>query len=1516
MRPLALAAAAAMLILAGLGHAVAPAADPPEPPPQAAPAPAQFNAPPNRADAQRVAPPALGPRALPRRIPRLRMRLDEDSPDRPPLAIDRQIVKEMETAGELIGKQQYSDGIHHLQHVLDVSEDTWIEVPGPHGPMFQSAKRLAADRIGGLPAPARESYETEFGQVARQLLDEAARRGDSTALAEVVSRYFQTRAGYKAAYALGNRLFDASMPLPAANQFERLRKSPGGATFEPMLSLKEAFCWLRIGAPDRCAAILSEMKHRPSGDTVTIGGHKATIPDGAERAQWVARLIGPAAADQAFPVRDWMLAGGAPDRNAQSGDALPIGKAAWTQSLIRDRNLGVKDRFTEIETTLEEYRQEFIESDSLAIPSGSPLVIGNTVVFRTFARLRAVDLRTGDPLWDFAERDRYYGILAANQYQTRRNTRLPISLELTPDDLRLFLNARAFRDMTHAGLSSDGERVFAITEGGFLGLGETDRTDQNESLGARNHNVLCAVDVATGRLLWELGGTRSDRNRDLAGTFFLGCGLPMGSSLYVMGELDGDVSLYKIDPATGKRIYTQRLAAPLGRLPHYPLRRLAGGNPSWAAGLLICPITGGVVTAFDPAARTLAWEYRYQVNRPGDPRDWTDSPLDTGEDEKNRWLDTAPLIVEGAALLTPRDSDDLHCLNLADGTLRWKHPRGNGLFLAGASDGVVYIVGRTGIEALNLKDGSNAWSQVVEFGSPSGRGYRSGPLYHLPLSTGELATIDLRHGRIVTRTRFETGLHPGNLVSAEGTVLMESAGALEGFRPTAELENSIAKTLVQHPDDAMALATRGELRLHRGQADAGLDDLTRSVRLHPDSRVQAIAVATVLENLRYDFAGSRALAERYGPQIGDSGQRVEFHRLMAAGLTRGGDLEGALDHELALLQDESLGKTLLPVGEAVKVQVPQIVAPELRELFAKADPDKRSRLAKKIESWAAHVAEEGRVDQLRRALGALTGLPVELDLRRRLIAKLAPADEAELVRQLTFLRKSTDLKTAGSATARLARMLIDHHRPEQALELLAELGERFKTVKCADGKTGGQLSAAWGGDPSVKAAQARLAPWAGSGWTVKTVPFTRPSAEPVFPIPAEHRAGSFYRQWRFESRRPSEQGFTLVAIDPAGSERWQLELNSKNLGLGALGDVPLGIRVEGPLIEVALRRRIVLLDGFDGTQPPRILWFKELFDPHWTASNQMRSEIGLIGLMAGDRVFYQIGSALCAADIVTGRTIWERRNFPYPYSLEGDAEYVLALCRYEPNDPKGLVLQSASGTQVFEGPFGVQGPLLGDWHGRRVLTTGYTPREVTRSLVDPVARKVDWSCSYPLPAWPIAIDDDEFAVLDSDRTLHVHSAATGEEVFKFTFDNRLNSPQLGVRRLGNRYIVVRQTGVFRISPGERTPMAEADGIWAIDRDTTKIAWSAPARAPQMLVDLPVQSPVLVMLRPASRFESPRSARLATFISILDAKTGKPVYEGREDTSADRINVRLDSDTHTVIVTTDKHRLEVTAKTAD
>jgi outer membrane protein assembly factor BamB len=1470
---------------------------------------------------QRRAAASVVPRTIIRGRSDLRTRTDDDAPDRPPLAINRQTLKEIESANEQFAKKQFPDAMHHLQRVLDASEDSWVEVSGPKGPFFQSAKQHAADRIGSLPLSAREGYETEFGQVARQMLEDAIKRGDQNELAEIVTRYFHTRAGYKAAYALANRLFDTSMPLPAANLFERLRQSPGGNAFEPMLSLKEALCWMRIVAMEKCRVVLAAFQHRSARENVMVGGHRAAVPDGDDALHWLEQLVAHGTAVATAPPRDWMLAGGTPDRNSASGDALPLGHTAWTQSLIRDRNLGGEDRLSEIEATLEAYQNEMTDSERLTIPSGMPLVIGKTAVFRTFARVRAVDLRTGDSVWDLAECDRLYAVIAAAQYPAHRPNRLPVSVESIPDqdEVRLFLNARTFRDMTYAGISSDGERVFALFDLGFLGLAEGQRegqrNEQNDTLGARNQNILAAIDLATGRLLWELGGARSDRNRDLAGTFFLGCGLPMNNALYVLGELDGEISLFRLDPATGKRIWSQRLASPLGRLPFYPLRRLAGGNPSFAAGLLICPVTGGVVTALDPATRTLAWEYRYPINlitEMPDPRSWADEPLRTGRDAEERWLDSAPVVADGAVMLTPRDSDELHCINPADGILRWKQPRDKRLFLAAVMDGTVYVVGRSKVEALHLADGSDGWSRPIDLGLPAGRGYRTGTLYHLPLASGELVTIDLRLGRVMTRTHFEKGVQPGNLVSAEGTVLMESAGSVQAFEPTSDFESSVAKSLERHSDDGAALASRGELRLHRGQIDAGLADMMHSVENRPDARAQSIAVATVLEKLRFDFASSRALAERYEPQLVEPRHRVEFHRLMAAGLERAGDLEGALGHDLKLLQDESLTATLVPVDDSLKVQVAQIVAPEVSELLSKGDPDTRSRLMKKVDSWATHIASEGRVEQLRRTVGALRGLPLAEELRRILVARLTPAERAELVRQLTYLRKAPDLKVAGASTARLARLLIDHHRADEALPLVRELDARFKNVVCADGKTGAVLSRTWGAESPVKIAKSIFEPWPTAKLVVKSTPYEPPPTEQANPITFDQHSGSFYRHWRFESRRGTERGFTLVAIDPAGNERWQLELNSKNIGAGAWGDGPMAVRAHGSLLEVVLRRRIVVLDAFDGARPPQILWYRDLYDPLWSAAAQARSEIGLTGLMTNDCIFYQFGSALCAADLLTGRTIWERRSIPFSYSLEGDDDHVIALKRTEPNDPSGWIVETRSGAaRSFE----VRGPLMGEWRGRRLLTTVFTPQELMRSLHDPVSNQVDWNHVYAMPAWPLAIDEEEFAVLDSDRKLHVHSAVTGAQLFETQLDRGLSAPQLVVRRVGNRYVVLRQGGPYRISSSyaDRLRTLESGGIWAIDRDKGKVAWSAPLPPPQMMLDLPAQSPVFVLLRPVSRFESPRTSGLETMVTILDAQTGKVLHEGREATAPDRIHVRLDFDARAVIVTTDKHRLEVTSK---
>ena len=695
---------------------------------------------------------------------------------------------------------------------------------------------------------------------------------------------------------------------------------------------------------------------------------------------------------------------------------------------------------------------------------------------------------------------------------------------------------------------------------GFLGLEEfRANPQQNELLGARNQNVLAAVDLATGAIQWEIGGTRADRkNREHAGTFFLGSGLPLDSALYCLGELDGEISLFKLDPATGKTAWAQRLAIPLGRLPHFPLRRLAGDNPSYASGLLVCPTSAGVVAAVDPSSRTLRWEYRYRINVAEDLPDprmlWADEPLYTGGDETSRWLDSAPIIAEQSVLLTPRDSNEIHCLNLNDGTPRWKSDRGSRLFVAAVLEGSVIIVGRSSIEALRVSDGSPVWSESIGISSPAGRGYRNGSLYHLPLASGEMATIDVRRGRMVTRSRFPAGVKPGNLVAADGAVVMQSSTAVLGFRPMADIEQSLQATLAQHPDDPAGLATRGELRLGRGQTTQGLNDLFRSLRQKPLRHAEDLAVATVLESLRYDFANSHKEALRIEPMIGDPTQRFEFHRLMARGLAQRGDFAAALDHDIRLIDDESLAKTLVSVGEATRVQPAAVVGPDLGELYRKAPDAQKAELRQKIEQWAGALAAAGKIDQLTRAVGSLRELPEDMNLRRSLAEALSPeTDRAEIVRQLTHLRHAGDAAAAGYATARLARLMIDHGRAEEALPLLKPLSEKYGTIDCEKGKTGAELARAWQSEPAIKAALKRMAPWPPGNLSVTRRDEDR-ATRSVMSVPVDQRTGPYFRQWKFESRaHGGGHGPTLIAFDDTGTERWQYELENVHPRAGASG---------------------------------------------------------------------------------------------------------------------------------------------------------------------------------------------------------------------------------------------------------------------------------------------------------------------------------------------------------------------------
>ena len=65
---------------------------------------------------------------------------------------------------------------------LEAGEDHFIK-PARGGNVYRSAKTEARRALVEMPAEGRDSYELQFGAVARQTLDEAVARGDIEAIA-------------------------------------------------------------------------------------------------------------------------------------------------------------------------------------------------------------------------------------------------------------------------------------------------------------------------------------------------------------------------------------------------------------------------------------------------------------------------------------------------------------------------------------------------------------------------------------------------------------------------------------------------------------------------------------------------------------------------------------------------------------------------------------------------------------------------------------------------------------------------------------------------------------------------------------------------------------------------------------------------------------------------------------------------------------------------------------------------------------------------------------------------------------------------------------------------------------------------------------------------------------------------------------------------------------------------------------------------------------------------------------
>ena len=1453
--------------------------------------------------------------------------VDEDAAPGNFAAPDRNVLQVLNKAQKVLKEHRYGEALEGLSQILRNSEDYFYQ-PDPKVPIYKSLKTEARQLLGQMQREGRELYEVRNGAEAREKLNRAVAKGDAAGLAEISAQLFHTQAGYEATYLLALYHMDHGAPLAGALTLKRLREAGAAAdTFEPGLSLVQAACYYQAGMPGECQQVLVDLKRRLGKPRLQLAGSEVPwFEQESDAPAWLARQTGLQRVATATETDRWAMFRGDASRNASTAGSTPLLNLRWRVPVTDDSIL---------EKALFE-QQNYYRDHGIAVFSGlHPLAVGDVILMRTVSNVLAIDFKTGKRLWPtMPEEDPAAADTRLNRpnrmWMARNNISQPVQY-----------GQRIWDDATYGTLSSDGNLVFVIEElplsvgnsnGGFMmiGGGRNDPSTRNIT------NKLAAYDIHTGKLQWRLGGQESLEQTD---AFFLGPPLPLRGQLYVMAEIKDEMRLLALDGATGNLLWSQQLAMVESNISQDPVRRLAGVSPSYSDGVLICPTGSGCVVAVDLATRSLLWGYIY--SHPGEKvggRHVRVNPFQNGFNNSNgpvpRWLDGTATIVNDRVLITPAEADSLYCLNLTDGKPVWApQPRGAHYYLGCVHKGVVVLVGRNSIDAINLEDGSKAWSGPINMPSGAGvcgRGCYAGGQYFLPLSSGEVMAVDLEAGKVVATVKSRPGSAysrsaiPGNLVCYRGRVISQGLDGVELFYQVDAARDEVARRLAADPDDVEGLTLRGEMLLDAGKSAEAVADFRRAYHLDKKSeshgRTRELLRDALLTGLRDDFAAHRSMAGEVEQLLDNPAQRATYLRCLAAGFHAAGDWRQAVEYYLKLVDLEDAKPALEKIDRSYLVRRDRWVQARLGVLRSEGG----AAAAAEIDRIVAQRLEEARKDTgfdvLKRFLKFFGNQPQAAPARTELIHRLAQAGqimEAELL--LAAAVDSTDRQARAALLADMADLNFHAGRVGDAAACFRQLQQQFADVPCREGKTSSQWLAAFPGGDALRREVDRKDP----AWPVGEVEANQPdvSENPLGGGPhADMRlggpSGPFFSDYTpgFEANRQE-----ISLRDGMGRVQKKIPLveNGRVFGVFYNPNATLA-RSCGHLLLISAGTKICALDPWkaSGNSSP-VLWCQDLSEASTdygvaTAvfNNGMDRDFRAnpFGPVNARYICLQRRRNVVAVDPATGESLWVRQDIPPGSEVFGDEQYTFVL---SPGNEEASVYRALDGqllgtrkvprapsARSDDNPFGDESgrnsALSVDFLGRYVLTweQGGDNNGRVLKLFDPWLQKAVWpSRTFASGARVSIVGDEAAGVLEPGGHFVLVALADGRTIADLQLALRPHVPvtDLVVTRMGDQYIVLAHDNRVLGNDNEEQRMQPPQGMFcypvrrarihAIDLKG-KLAWPAPVDVDhqQFLLSQPGRLPVLVFA--VFRYDN-RSRQVPmwrTSLVAVDRRDGRIVYD--------------------------------------
>ncbi len=1053
----------------------------------------------------------------------------------------------LKKAAELLREGHSTEGLALLQQILDQPHDSfqWSDTEST----FQSSHRAALQILGSLPPPLLEKYERLYGPEAERDLANAKVSGLTPNYAEVARRFYYTTAGFEASDWLATRWLDTGQYELAAKNWARLLADPVHARRVTNTLCIKAVLAERLAAGTVDFSAQSNSSGVEQVRTTSIG--RFTLDD----------LGLPTPGEVKNTSAEWNVAFRIQKSSRASADSsLPYLGPAWQVDLAEDQHHEVAASWSHWEG--EQIRnQRSVAVSNYPILTGRLVVLRDFEGIRAidaatgetaWKYIGASSLSLAAAEVDELEQSQPDGSVRNNVLNVLFHTHAGNAAlgTLTSDGRKVFaIDALDIRPR-HASRSRSSTR-------GGQRRANTETGDAPEPV-ARESNRLIALEVEPGpssgktvTASWVVGGPigapnwfyRMDENDDgqitveeftgraeqfrdidknadgsiglreadvyskagsdeeqLAGHFFLGPPLPVDGRLFVMTEVDRQLNLVALKAETGEFLWSQGIGFVDHPVDEDPFRYTLSCTPIYSDGVILCTTQMGVLAAVDAADGLLLWAYYYGDDDASGPfGNWSYS---VRRSFGHAGFPCEPVVHGGRVVYLPRQSDQIHCLELRTGRQLWTIPRTGAEYVAAVTDEITVVVDQRYCRGLSLVDGQELWS--TRLGMPSGRGVQIGERYLVPLQAGRIATLDIRTGQeigwamppippippkhlgqpnrsqpissIMNADKPESldasaeieAWRPGNLLLSGDVILSVDTRRLVALPQAAPLLERVRREAAEQGRSPSRIILAAELEATLGHLHSAQSLLTESLRLAPTdterSRAEHLLREVLFRRLQAGDGEDAAVLGQLDPLLRTPMDRSRFLMLKAETLLRRNDFEGVLATTRAFSDLHLTG--LLPVaGDPTYFVSPQSWTLDMvGKVRERIDDVQLDRIETLVDAEQAAALQSGAAAPLEDFLTLYARWPQAARVRNALATRFIKHGQfqrAEL--QLLESRRGGDASAAADATRLLAELWDRAGLLEEAANLWLEAenhrqSENVQLVKYSTNRKKSQLS--------------------------------------------------------------------------------------------------------------------------------------------------------------------------------------------------------------------------------------------------------------------------------------------------------------------------------------------------------------------------------------------------------------------------------------------------------------------------